>query len=133
MRTLIIGSPGVGKTYLTRQLQERRQVAVLHLDKIWHDMDYSEEAEKVFEERLKAFMSASDDWIIDGNFASTLPLRLQYAQQVIWLKSSPWACLYNVLKRSLLSWCRVSKREEMPAAFKERLDKDYVDFFRFVW
>lgn len=133
MKTVIIGSPGSGKTNFARRLQTIRACEVLHLDSVWHKTDYSDLAQEQFEVDVKQFMQATANWIVDGNYLSSLPLRLEQADQVIWLKQSPYRCLYNVIKRSLTFRYDRSSRPEMPETFRECLDSDYIDFLRLVW
>lgn len=133
MKILIIGSPGAGKSTLSRQLIQHYQLPALHLDRLWHATDYSESAREQFHADLAAFMAASDCWLIDGNYAGSLPLRLVQADLVIWLDFPPLLCLYRVLKRSLTTRLTGRKRPDMAEAFQERFDKEYLDFLKFVW
>jgi hypothetical protein len=38
-------------------------------------------------------------WVIDGNYASTLPIRLKRATQVIFLDLAPLTCLWGIAQR----------------------------------
>ena len=81
----------------------------------------------VFLERLRNVLSYPE-WIIDGNFGRTLPLRLEYCDTVIFLDFSRWACVCGVLKRVLSNWGKV--RPDMGAGCPERFD---WAFLKFVW
>ncbi|EHI70390.1 topology modulation protein [Streptococcus ictaluri] len=133
MKMIVIGSPGSGKTYLSQIICQRLDLPCLHLDVIWHDMDYSSQAEERFGQLLFEFMQGHERWLIDGNFQNSLAIRLAEADHVVWLKRPRVFNLLRVLKRSLLFAFSSSSRPEMPKTFKESLDRDYLTFLAFVW
>ena len=46
-RILIVGSPGAGKSTITKELAKRRGIPLYHLDLIWfHDNGHMESREK---------------------------------------------------------------------------------------
>lgn len=133
MKTVIIGSPGTGKSTFARALQAKRQVPLLHLDSLWHKGDYSAAAEQVFQTELAAFMVEHEAFIVDGNYSSSLPQRLAMADQVIWLKEAKWLRLARVLKRTLAFKLNPASRPEMPIGFAEKFDSEYLAFLQLVW
>lgn len=133
MKVLLIGSPGAGKSTLALQLAEELQLPILHLDKLWHAMDYSAAARERFRQEIEAFMASHDSWLIDGNYANRLPQRLAQADHVIWLDYSRWLCLYRVLLRSFQARFLGKKRPDMAEQFRERFDREYLAFLQFVW
>lgn len=133
MKLLLIGSPGAGKSTVARRLSHELGLPLLHLDKVWHATDYSEDARQQFEQTVEDFMTSQDNWLIDGNYANRLPQRLAQADVVIWLDFPRWLCCYRVIKRSLLTRLFRAKRPDMAEQFKERFDREYLDFLQFVW
>ena len=71
---------------------------------------------------------AKDAWIIDGNFGSSLELRLSRAQAAVYLDYSRAVCLAGVLRRVWTTHGRV--RPDMGAGCPERFD---LSFLRWVW
>lgn len=123
-RIMIIGSPGSGKSTLARKLSQDLKLPLIHLDKLnWID-DKETVSEEIFLERLNKAV-AGKSWIIDGNYGSSMALRLKRAELVIWLQVPRLICLYRIVKRFLLSLM-----QENLSGNPRRIDWDFV---RFVW
>ncbi|WDH77331.1 DNA topology modulation protein [Exiguobacterium marinum] len=126
-RIMIIGSGGAGKSTLARQLGERLQLDVYHLDALmWKPgwvMATREERISIQQQLVK-----KDEWIIDGNFGNTLDLRLHAADTVILIDLPRIVCIYRVLKR--VARYRGTTRPDMGASCEEKLD---FSFLKWVW
>lgn len=133
MRILIIGQPGAGKTTLARRLAAQTGWPLLMLDQLWHGMDARTQNGPAFARRQRTFMAAHASWIIEGNYADTLPPRAAQATMVIWLRVPRVVALARILRRSLRFRRDPQTRPEMPANFVEHWDRDYRDFLRAVW
>lgn len=133
MKILVIGSPGAGKSTFAKKLGEALAYPILHLDQVWHQTDYSLSAKTWFETYLINFMAENTDFIIDGNYKDTLSLRIKEADWIIWLKITPVKAVYRIIKRSFKTRFLKVKREDMASDFKEKLDKEYLEFLTFVW
>ena len=83
-RILIIGCPGTGKSTLARALAALTHLPLYHLDLIWHKSDKSTITRRELCDKLMTILP-QDEWIIDGNYPSTLDMRLKYADTVILL------------------------------------------------
>ncbi len=126
-RILIIGCGGAGKSTLARQLGQKMNLPVVHLDKLfwkpgWEESSDEEIDEKIFRELEKP------QWIMDGNFGRTLPRRLEYCDTVIWLDYPRLTCFLGVLKRVITTYGTV--RPDMGEGCPERFD---WDFLKWVW
>ncbi len=126
-RILIIGCGGAGKSTLARQLGEKLNIPVVHLDKLfWHpgwiESTREEIDSKILEEAKKSA------WIMDGNYNRTLPMRMKYCDAVIYLDFSRFACLMGVFKRILTTYGQV--RPDMGEGCPERFD---LDFLKWIW
>lgn len=132
-RVLVIGSPGAGKSTLSHDLARRSGLSLHHLDRIhwlpgWIERD-RDEARGMVEQVL-----AQDRWIIDGNYGSTMPLRLPRADTVVWLDYPTSLCFGRALNR----WWRYRgrNRPDMTEGCPERLNFEfllYVLMFRRSW
>lgn len=126
-RILIIGCGGAGKSTLARQLGEKLELPVVHLDKLFWKPGWVEESSEEFDRKL-AIELEKTRWIMDGNFNRTMPQRLSKCDTIIYLDFSRWACLWGVAKRIITTYGTV--RPDMGEGCPERLD---LNFLRWVW
>jgi adenylate kinase family enzyme len=99
-RIAIIGCGGSGKTTLARQLGESLGVPVTHLDVVYYDDDWNTLASDKFT-AIQEELVAAPRWVIDGNFASTLPIRLRRADTVVFLDLPAITCLWGIAQRRI--------------------------------
>ncbi|SBW24224.1 hypothetical protein FDG2_4070 [Candidatus Protofrankia californiensis] len=99
-RIAIMGCGGSGKSHLARALGTALGIAPVHLDALYYDADWKPLDKDKFA-NLQRDLVTAPRWIIDGNYASSLPIRLQAADTVIFLDLSGWACLWGILQRRL--------------------------------
>ena len=97
-RILIIGSSGSGKSTLSRTLKEKLQLPVVHLDQLFWRAGWEHVTREEFDALLQTELE-KDAWILDGNFDRTLPVRLTYADTVIFFDLPRLVCLWRVFKR----------------------------------
>ena len=126
-RIMIIGCGGSGKSTLARQLGERLMLPVIHLDQLFWTPGWVSVSREEFDKRHLAAMEG-DQWIMDGNFDRTIPVRLQRCDTVIYLDYSRIACLMGVFKRIIKTYGQV--RPDMGEGCPERFD---LDFLKWVW
>ena len=126
-RIILIGCGGAGKSTLARQMGEKLNIPVVHLDSIFWLPGWVEMEQEAFDAHLREEL-AKDRWIMDGNFNRTMPERIARCDTIIYLDFSRWACLMGVLKRVLTSYGKV--RPDMGAGCPERID---LDFLKWVW
>ncbi|MEV2274570.1 topology modulation protein [Nocardiopsis sp. NPDC049922] len=100
MRIAIIGCGGSGKTTIGRRLAEGLDAPLTHLDVLYYDDEWNTLPQEKFA-AIQEDLVAQDRWVIDGNFASTLPIRLRRATTVIFLDLSPITCLTGIAQRRL--------------------------------
>ena len=106
-KIIVIGCPGSGKSTFSRALQQKTGLPLYHLDMLYWNADKTTVEKRVFLDRLHAVLQ-KDAWIIDGNYASTMELRLAACDAVFFLDYSPHICLDGIEKR------RGKARSDMP-------------------
>lgn len=79
------------------------------------------------EERTQREVVATDRWIIDGNFGSTMVIRFPRAQAIIWLDYPTWLAMWGVTRRVAHEKGRV--RDDMAQGCPERWD---LGFYKWV-
>ena len=97
-RIIIIGNSGSGKTTLSYQLGELLKLPVIHLDKEYWKEGWVTTPKDEWREKVNAFVSGTE-WILDGNFGSTLEIRISRADTVIFLDYNRFLCLFGVIRR----------------------------------
>jgi len=123
-RILVLGSPGAGKSTLTQKIARKKQLPIISLDQLfWVDNETTITTEEL-KIALKPLIE-TDRWIMDGNFASTLPLRLERAELILYLKVPRLKAMYRVIKRY---WRYRGKPN--PSGNPDRID---LEFLRYIW
>ena len=89
---------------------------------VYWNADQTTVAKDVFLQRLVSVM-AEDEWIIDGNYASTMELRLAACDTVIFLDYPLEICLNGIRER------RGTPRDDMPWVETEE-DETFVAFVK---
>ena len=126
-RIIIIGCGGAGKSTLARQLGEKLDIPVVHLDRLFWKPGWVEETHAEFDRKLAVELE-KPRWIMDGNFNRTMPERIVRCDTIIYLDFSRFACLMGVVKRVLTTYGKV--RPDMGEGCPERID---FEFMRWVW
>jgi adenylate kinase family enzyme len=124
-RVLILGCCGAGKSTFAKQLQTATGLPLIHLDQVhwlpnWVELDI-----ETFRQKLEPLVE-QPRWIMDGNFAATLDVRLAKADTVIYLDTPTWKCLWRVVKRV---WHYNGRpRPDMPEGCNERWDWEFIHY-----
>ena len=126
-RIIIIGCGGAGKSTLARQLGEKLNLPVVHLDQLFWKPGWVESTKDEIDVKIMAEL-AKPKWIIDGNYNRTLTERIRHCDTVIYLDFSRLACLMGVAKRILTTYGQV--RPDMGAGCPERFD---AQFLKWIW
>ncbi len=106
-RIIIIGCPGSGKSTFARELQKRTNLPLYYLDMLYWNADRTTVPKEEFRRRLGEVLE-KDRWIIDGNYGSTMEMRMAVCDTVIFLDYPTDVCLAGIRER------RGKVRPDMP-------------------
>ena len=121
-KVIVIGCPGSGKSTFSRALHELTVLPLYHLDLLNWNSDKTTVDKKVFIEKLKNVI-AQDSWIIDGNYGSTIELRLKECDTVFFLDYPVDVCIDGVKSR------QGKTRSDMPWTETED-DEEFLEFIK---
>jgi len=121
-KIIVIGCPGSGKSTVSRALHNKTGIPLYHLDMMYWNADKSTVEMTVFLERLSAVLE-KDEWIIDGNYSSTMELRMAAFDTVIFLDYPLDVCLDGIRER------RGKPRSDMPWIETEE-DEEFIEFIK---
>ncbi|PFL24561.1 MULTISPECIES: DNA topology modulation protein [Bacillus cereus group] len=126
-KIILIGSGGSGKSTLAKQLGNKLNIKVHHLDALFWKPNWEgvpkEEQRTVQNELVKG-----EKWIIDGNYGGTMDIRINAADTIIFLDIHRTICVYRAFKR--IVQYRNKTRPDMGAGCEERFD---LQFFKWIW
>lgn len=122
-KIMVIGCPGSGKSTFSRTLHKITDIPLFHLDMMYWNADRTTVDKSIFRERLINTIQ-KDEWIIDGNYGSTIELRLQACDTVIFLDYPLDICLSGIRER------KGKARTDMP--WIENEDEEDAEFIEFI-
>lgn len=121
-KVLVIGCPGAGKSVFARNLARITKLPLHHLDMINWNSDKTTLSKEEFISALEEILK-TEEWIIDGNYGSTIPLRLAHADTVFSLDYPNELCLESVKNRV------GEVRPDMPWVEQE-IDDEFIQFIK---
>ena len=123
-KIMVIGCPGSGKSTFSRELHKITDIPVFHLDRMYWNADKTVVDGDIFQERLLSAIR-EERWIIDGNYGTSIELRLQACDTVFFLDYPLDICLEGIKARkgkvrSDISWAQPEQEE----------DEVYIEFVK---
>lgn len=121
-KVIVIGCPGSGKSTFSKALHELTDIPLYHLDLLKWNSDKTTVSKEVFLERLQNVLIL-DKWIVDGNYGSTIELRMKECDTVFFLDYPVEVCIDGIKKR------QGKPRSDMPWIETED-DEEFLEFIR---
>ncbi len=123
-KVIVIGCPGSGKSTFSKKLHGITGLPLYHLDLMNWNADRTTVPKQVFLKRLENAIT-KDLWIIDGNYGSTLELRLNACDTVFFLDYPQEVCLEGISAR------RGKLRSDMPwVEAADEVDEEFLVFVK---
>ena len=125
-RVMVIGCGGAGKSTFSKKLGKLTSLEVIHLDQHYWKPNWTESTTTEWTKVVKD-LSEKPEWIMDGNYSSTMDLRIPKTDTIIYLDYSTIQCLWRITKRILKY--KGQQRPDMSVGCKERFD---LEFYHYV-
>ncbi|MAF13522.1 MAG: hypothetical protein CMI53_01340 [Parcubacteria group bacterium] len=119
-KVLVIGSNGSGKSTFANKLSRKIRLPLIHLDQHYWKPGWQRTSKEEWRTKVTRLLQ-KDSWIMDGNYQSSLDIRIPASDTIIWLDLNRFVCLWRVLKRKLLQ-DRVDKLN----GCQERVDIHFI-------
>ena len=135
-KVMVIGCPGSGKSTFSRALQNKTGILLYHLDMMYWNADKTVVEREAFLKRLSAALD-TEEWIIDGNYASTMELRLSKCDTVFFLDLPTDDCLEGMRARmgkprSDMPWIETEEDAEFSEYIKKYREQERPKVMRLL-
>ena len=128
-RVVVIGSSGAGKTTLARRLARALGSPCIELDALYWQPHWTPRPAPDFCALVEQ-ASATEQWVIDGNYTAVQPLVWSRATAVVWLNYGFLLILGRLLRRTVH---RSLTGEELFAGNRESLRKAFLSRESILW
>ena len=128
-KVLIIGNAGSGKTTFAKALAVKTGLPLIHLDRLFWRGKWEHLSNKEFDPLLQKELEKTE-WIIDGNFDRTIPMRLSYCDTVFYFDLPPLTCLWGLTARVIKNYGKT--REDMGGNCPEHFDRQKFGLYKAV-
>jgi len=127
-RIMLVGSMGSGKSWLSKRIAEITGYPLVHLDVEYWLPDWQKPLKDKWIEKQQILIKG-DEWIIDGNYESTMEVRFAAADLIIFLDVSRFISIWGAARRT------GKKRSDLPEYLEEPkiTSKVFLDICKYIW
>ncbi len=97
----MVGTSGSGKSTFAKSLASKMGFPYVEMDKLFWEPHWMEKEDQKFFSDLEAALQ-KDQWVLDGNYFRTQPIKWRRVDIVIWLDFSLPLTFTRALKRSIV-------------------------------
>ena len=122
-KIIVIGCPGSGKSYLSKEISNILNIPCFHIDNLYWTKDKQHITREELIDKYQEVFS-QDEYVLDGNYISTISERLKNANTVIFLDFSLEDCINGIRKRNN------KVRDDIPWIQTETDGDELIDWIR---
>jgi len=100
---------------------------IIHLDRHYWNPGWQETPPEEWEQKVKDLISG-ERWVMDGNYTSTLAMRSQAADSIIFIDVPRRVSYLRIFLRFLKF--RGRTRPDLPGDCPEKIDRDFIEW---IW
>lgn len=121
-KVIVIGCPGSGKSVFARELNKKTGLPLYHLDMIRWRSDRTFISQEQMIEKIREIV-LTDEWIIDGNYGSTMEMRMSHCDTIIFLDYPTEVSFDGIMSR------RGTVRSDLPWVEPvDEIDSEFIEF-----
>lgn len=105
-RINVVGTSGSGKSTFAKKLSSALGYPYVEMDKVFWGPNWKKPSEEEFFDKLRLAVSGPQ-WVLDGNYTRTIPIKWENIELVIWLDYSFPRALFQAIRRaSFRAWTK---------------------------
>ncbi|HEY5588516.1 MAG TPA: hypothetical protein VIK86_06125 [Candidatus Paceibacterota bacterium] len=124
-RIIILGGSGSGKSTLANRMGLYTGYPIYHMDKMLHNPDWSRKDKNEWGNICNEFLS-KDIGIVDGNYTSIMPNRLNWADLIIFIDTPTRVKIYRFIRRNIRGSLGLDEHYGIPEGAKERFSVSFI-------
>lgn len=97
MKVNVIGTSGSGKSTLAKRIAAELDIPYIEMDRLYWCPDWQGTPDAILLEKLETTLKASAEWVLDGNYNRTRPVKWRDVDRVM---GSPEPCIRLSPERS---------------------------------
>ncbi len=125
-KIIILGSSGSGKSTLANRIGLYTGFPVYHLDNILYNPGWERKEKSKWSEICREIFLRKDVGIVDGNYTSIIPERINWADLVIFIDIPTWLQIYRIFLRNIRIKIGLEKRYGTQKENKEKIGWDFL-------
>ena len=126
-RILVLGPSGSGKSTVGKKIGRILGIPIVHLDMHYWKPNWMVTPKDEWFDKVKDLIT-SKAWVMDGNYTSTLKMRAEAADTLIFLDMTRRLSYFRVVSRYLKN--RGKTRPDVTEGCQEKID---FDFIKWIW